>query len=360
MHLPQSVATDLSANRVEISVCCEATYDFAEIRRFVATYGASAFHCDPRWAFALAEGSCQRPFVLAAKMADCCVGVLPLVLVRSVLFGKFLVSLPYADTAGVVAQDEIIAAMLIDRAVQLADELRVRHLELRHQSEREHPALTRKTTHKAQMRLDLSAGADAVWAQLKSEVRTQIRKAQKQELRVEWGRHDVFDDFYDVFAENMRDLGTPVYGRRHFTSLLDHFADETEFCIVRREDRPIAAALAVHGPGMTEAPSVSALRAFRSTAANTLLYWHLIQRAVERGQKVFDFGRSTVDGSTFVFKKKWGAQPVPTVWQYYVRKGNPADVRPEGGRFRLAIRLWRWLPVRLTRRLGPPIVRGIP
>jgi hypothetical protein len=90
------------------------------------------------------------------------------------------------------------------------------------------------------------------------------------------------------------------------------------------------------------------------------MYWHLLQRAVQRRQEVFDFGRSTVDGNTYRFKKQWGAQPEPAVWQYYLRCGSIADMRPDNPRYERAIRLWQRLPVALTSLIGPAIVRGIP
>ena len=83
-------------------------------------------------------------------------------------------------------------------------------------------------------------------------------------------------------------------------------------------------------------------------------------RSIERGQPVFDFGRSTPDGPTYRFKKQWGAEPSPACWQYCVRQGAVDEVRPEGGKFGLAIRVWQRLPVWLTRQIGPAIVRGIP
>ena len=351
---------DLPSASFRFTVHTEPADKDVILERFVAAAGPSGFHCDPRWAFALAEGLGQKAYFLVAEKADRCVGVLPLVLLKSALFGRFLVSLPYADNAGVVAENEEVASALIDRAVRLADKLQVRYLELRHESEQEHPAISHKMTSKVQMRLDLTSGSDTVWKQLKSEVRTQIRKAGRQGLRVDWGRAELLRDFYDVFSVNMRDLGTPAYGLHFFESMLAYLSKETEFCVLRLQDRPIAAALTIHGWGVTEAPSASSLRAFRSTAVNSFMYWHLIQRAIDRGQDVFDFGRSTVGCNTFRFKKKWGAQPVPTVWQYYVRRGKPASMRPDAGRFHLAIRIWRRLPISVTRRLGPLIVRGIP
>jgi len=287
-------------------------------------------------------------------------GVLPLVLVKSLLFGRFLVSLPYVNSAGVIADDDAVATALIDRAVQLADELNVRHLELRHEREYKHPALAHQLTTKVHMRLELPATADALWTQFKAKVRNQIRKGQQQDFTVAWGGLDVLDDLYDVFARNMRDLGTPVFGRRLFRNILTEFGDRAEMCVVRNGRQPIAAGLLVHGGRMTEVPSASSLRQYNRTNANMLLYWNLLQRAIERGQAVFDFGRSSIDGNTYRFKKQWGAKPADAVWQYYVRKGDFEQMRRESGNFDRLIGLWRHLPVALTRLIGPMIVRGIP
>jgi FemAB-related protein (PEP-CTERM system-associated) len=298
--------------------------------------------------------------LLEAMAGDRVVGRLPLAFVRSRLFGRFLVSLPYLNSAGVTAVDGAVAAALVDRAVSLADELDVQYLELRHEAEQAHPALTERMTSKVHMRLALPATADELWSQFSPKVRNQIRKAEKTEFSVDWGTHERLGDFYDVFSRNMRDLGTPVYGRSLFRAILTHFALHAELCTVRLARRTVAGALLVHGAGVTEVPSASSLRKFNSTNANMLLYWHLLKRAIECGQRVFDFGRSSTNSNTFRFKKQWGAQPEPAVWQYYVRRGAVGDMRPENGKYQRRIDLWRKLPVRLTRLIGPLIVRGIP
>lgn len=315
---------------------------------------------DLRWLNVLRDGLDHEPFLLEACDAVHPVGWLPLAHVRSLLFGSFLVSLPYLNWAGVVADRDEVAAALIDRAVELADELDVDHLELRHEREFAHRALTERLDSKANMRLSIATGVDDVWGQLRSVVRTQIRKGQSQGFTIDWGATELLEDFYSVFAQNMRDLGTPVYGKALFRSALVALKPDAELCIVRLAGRPVAAALAVHGGGVTEVPSASVERQFRSTAANSFMYWELIRRAIERGQSTFDFGRSTIDSGTYVFKKKWGAAPEPAIWQYYRRRGRVADIRPDGGKYDRLINVWKRLPVPLTRLVGPWIVRGIP
>jgi FemAB-related protein (PEP-CTERM system-associated) len=315
---------------------------------------------DLRWLSALHDGLQHQPYLLLAREGEQVVGQLPLALVKSLLFGTYLVSLPYLNWAGPVAERDDVARALIDCAVALADELDADHLELRNQHEFTHPALAERLDSKANMRLRLSADAEAVWNQLRSVVRTQVRKGQTQGFEIHWGGLDLLDDFYGVFAQNMRDLGTPVYGTSLFHSILEHLPDAAELCVVRQSGQPVAAALAVHGKGVTEVPSASVERRFRSTAANSFMYWELIRRAIARGQSVFDFGRSTIDSGTYSFKKKWGAVAEPAVWQYYRRRGAVSDIRPDGGKYDRLIALWKHIPVPITKLIGPWIVRGIP
>ena len=315
---------------------------------------------DPGWLAVLERGLKHQAYCVEAVAAAKTVGLLPLAYVSSLLFGRFLVSLPYLNTGGVLADNEEIARGLVDRAVALADRLEVRYLELRHEKPLVHPALTHALTSKVHMRLALPPNSKKLWEDFDPKVRNQVRKAEKLGLSVRWGGLELVGDFYRVFARNMRELGTPVFGRRLFESILRQFPQTAEFCLVSHEGQTVAAALLVHGPGVTEVPSASSLRSHNFTNANMLMYWQLLKRAVERGQAVFDFGRSTVESNTFRFKKQWGAQPQPAVWQYYVRKGSVGDLRPESAKYRRLIATWRHLPVWLTRLIGPAIVRGIP
>ncbi len=329
-------------------------------RRVLGRACANPVRYDPGWLSVLQRGLHHKPFLLVAMQDGRPVGSLALSLVRSVLFGRFLVSLPYVNLAGVVAENSEAAAALIDRAVELADEFDVQYLELRQGSLIKHPALGHYTTTKVNMVLTLPGTADKLWDQLTGKVRNKVRKGEKQGFTVHWGGSDLLSDFYDVFGRNMRDLGTPVFGRELFEAVLEEFPEAAEFCVVRAEGRPVAGALLIHGKGTTEVPSASSLRAFGSSNANDWMYWHLLQRAVAKGQRTFDFGRTTVDSSTYVFKKKWGSKPIPTFWQYYARRGDVTGMRIESGRYDRMIRIWQRLPLWLTLRLGPIVVRGIP
>ncbi len=314
----------------------------------------------PLWLQILREALGHESYLLEATVEGRCLGRLPLALVKSSLFGRYLVSLPYVNTAGVTTATSQAETLLIDQAVALADKLNVRYLELRQEREVSHEALSETRASKVIMRLALPDSPENLWNGFKSKLRSQIRSGEKHPFDVAWGGRELLADYYAVFSRNMRDLGTPVFPRQLFASILERFGDAAELCVLRLNQQPVAAALLIHGGGVTEVPSASSLRAFNSTNANMVMYWQLLQRAVERGQHTFDFGRSTTDSNTFKFKRQWGAEPSPSVWQYYVRQGTIGDMRPESAKFRLAIRIWQRLPLPIANWLGPLIVRGIP
>lgn len=364
MTAPKSVVEHIESVKTELSI---RTLSGAELRdrlpsleQFVYVPPRVGLSRHPRWLTILAESMGHVPYAIVAMNGERVVGYVGLTYVRSLLFGRFLVSLPYLNYGGVVADDSAVAAALIDSASQLAVKLDVRYLELRHEWAVEHPILNHRRADKVHMRLDLPATAGALWDQLPAKVRNQVRKAKKGSFAVQFGGLELVPDFYDVFSTNMRDLGTPVFGRRLFECILRQFPDSAELCVVRDGARPVAAALLLHGIGITEVPSASSLRRYNPSCVNMLMYWQLLERTIERGQDVFDFGRSSENSSTYQFKKQWGATPSAAEWQFFVRNGSIGDVRPDNPKYRRAINLWRRLPLWLTRAAGPRIVRGIP
>src|SRR5689334_1690894 len=261
------------------------------------------------WLTILDNGLGHQPVILEAKAENETVGVLPLVFMHTKLFGKFLVGLPYLNLGGVLATERGVAHSLIDQAIQLADELDVKHLELRHETRHEHPSFNYELTEKVHMRLDLPTSPAELWKNFTPKVRNQVRKAEKEGVTIEWGREELLPAFYSVFSRNMRDLGTPVFSRRLFAEILRHLGNSAEICIARHQGTAVAGAVLNHGRGMSEVPSASSLRAANHLNCNMLMYWHLLTRAIERGQEVFDFGRSSAGSNNYRFKSQWGARP---------------------------------------------------
>jgi FemAB-related protein (PEP-CTERM system-associated) len=295
----------------------------------------------------------------AAERAGRVTGVLPIVFFRSRLFGRYAVSVPSVNYGGVLADDPGAERALLDAGVAAAARAGSSRLELRHR--RQHFTELPARRHKVAMTLRLESSADVQWGRLDRKVRNQVRKAEKSGLEVRQGAMDLLDAFYDVFARNMRDLGTPVYGRGWFEEVLSAFPAHSRVFVVFHGGRPIAASLVHRFRETIEVPWASALREFNPLCANVLLYWRMLASAIEEGATRFDFGRSTPGEGTFHFKKQWGAESEDLVWEYWTAAGGAVpDMSPKNPKFSVAIRAWQRLPVRVANAIGPHVVRNIP
>jgi len=286
-------------------------------------------------------------------------GVLPLVHVRSRLFGSFLISVPFLNYGGIVAENVATRENLFDSARRLAAERRAAYVELRHESPQLDSVPTKQ--HKVTMRLDLPNAPDKLWNQFKPKLRSQIRKPMKEGLAIRIGREEELANFYEVFSTNMRDLGTPVYSQNFFAKILQHFPHSSWICSILLNDQPIAAGLICGFRETLEIPWASSLRRYNHLAANMLLYWSILEFAIKQGYQRFDFGRCSPDEGTYKFKEQWGAKPVPLHWQYWLANGNQMpELAPTNPKYQLAINVWQKLPLFITRWVGPAIIRNIP
>ena len=331
----------------------------AEWDRFVNAHPyASGYHVW-RWRRVFETAFGHETLYLAAREHGRVVGVLPLVIFRSRLFGRFAVSLPFVNYGGVCAQDAEVAACLVQRAASIAAARGLSHVELRHQT-RQCPTLPVRE-HKVGMYLSLEHDPSRAWDRLDRKVRNQVRKAEKSGLTARWGGPELLDRFYDVFAHNMRDLGTPVYSPRFFSEVMAAFPETARVCLVDHGETTVAGAISLCHRDVIEVPWASSLREYRSQCPNNLLYWRIIEQAIEIRQATLDFGRSTPHEGTYHFKQQWGAEPKPLYWEY-VLNGDAAlpNLSPSNPRFSAAIAIWTRLPVAITNYVGPHIVRSIP
>jgi serine/alanine adding enzyme len=286
-------------------------------------------------------------------------GVLPLVRLRSRMFGDFLVSVPYVNYGGPCTDDDATSRELFAEAVRLAACERVQHLEVRMDKPADFGLRVRSA--KVSMRLPLPRSSQELWKAFPSKLRSQIKRAELEAMTVRIGREDELDGFYRVFSINMRDLGTPVYSKAFFSSILRELPDSTWICAVYLGDEPVAAGLLVGFRATLEIPWASAQRRYNRLSPNMLLYWSALKFACERGYSVFDFGRSSPDTGPYRFKAQWGAAPVPLHWHYWLPRTAPLpELTPQNPRFQLAVRVWRHLPVAVTRVIGPSIVKNLP
>lgn len=339
---------------------CDIGSDGAHWDAYVrSARGASAYHAYAWRELVQRIFNHETVYLAARDSTAAIVGVLPLVRLRSRLFGDFLVSMPYFNYGGAVAQSPEIARLLIDRSAERARVLGVDHVELRHATNvcPEWP----QRTDKVAMLLKLPDSGEALHAQLPSKVRAQIKRPVREGAECASGAKELLDEFYVVFARNMRDLGTPVYPKRFFAAILETFPSQSRVFVVRLAKAPVAAGLVIgHGDAL-EIPWASSLREANALSVNMLLYWKALEYACEQGYSKFDFGRCTPDSGTYRFKKQWGAQPVQLYWHYWMRDGGePPLLNHSNPKYRLAVAAWQRLPLPIANFLGPHLVRNLP
>lgn len=327
---------------------------------FVASHQDSTNYHQYGWRKIVEKSFGHSTYYLTALNTDNDIcGILPLVHIESRLFGSFLVSLPFFSYGGLLFYENNAGEALLSNARRIVNEVCADHVELRHMHSRQHGLATKQ--HKVTMILDLENVEETQWKALDAKVRNQVRKAEKSGLTAITGHMDLLDGFYEVFCRNMRDLGTPVYGKVFFRNILETFPDTTRIISVMLEEKTVASGIMTWFKDTLEVPWASSIGDFREKCPNNLLYWEAIRFAIRNGARKFDFGRSTPGEGTYRFKKQWGARPVQLYWQYLLEEGKCVpELNPANPKYRLAIKIWQQLPVLLTKIIGPAIVKNIP
>ena len=294
---------------------------------------------------------------LFAQRAGRVVGVLPLAHVRSLLFGKALVSLPFAVYGGVAAEDDQAAQALESEAQALALQLQVDHLELRHVQAR-HADWPRQELY-VTFRKALLPDVEANMLAIPRKQRAMVRKGIKNGLVSRFD--DGVDRFFALYADNVHRHGTPALPRRYFEVLRERFGDDCSVLTVSAPDgRPLSSVLSFRFRDQILPYDAGDHVAARDLAANDFKYWELMRDACEQGLRLFDFGRSKQGTGPFAFKKNWGFEPTPLHYEYrlYKRDAVPQN-NPANARYRLMIEAWRRLPLGMANWLGPFVVRSL-
>jgi len=295
-------------------------------------------------------------------------GVLPLIHLKHFIFGNHLISIPFFDMGGILADDEETEKALLDEAIKLGKSLKVDKIELRHAHAHScfenlnlaNSVTSTLKTHKVRMLLKLPESSAVLMKSFKSKLRSQIKKPIKQGLESKIGGMELVDAFYKVFLINMRDLGSPVHSKKLIENVLKQFKEHTSIVIVHKDNKPYAASIVSGFKDTLENPWSSSLHQYSRLSPNMLLYWTMLEYACENGYQYFDFGRSTPEEGTYKFKQQWGAQPEPLHWIHIHLNGKPVNEEAsEKTRFNIAIQCWQKLPVSVTGILGPMIRKNI-
>lgn len=319
--------------------------------------GATLAHT-PEWLSVLSRTLGHQDRSLVAERDGEVCGVLPMMLLKHWFFRRFHVSLPWLDYGGVLADGVETAQALLDAATAQARQDGARFIELRSGD----PMFSDLPVREEKVTFLLQLGAvEAVWRRLDPQVRNKVRKAQRAGLTCHFGREELLPEFYRVFARNMRDLGTPVWGVTLFENILASFPKTSEIALIRLGDEAVGGGLVLFFKDTVYIPSASSFRRYFHLAPNNLLYWEVIKRSCDNGYRYFDFGRSTVGSGPFDFKKQWGTTVKPLHWQYVLLNGNTIpQLNPSNPRLKFLIEVWKRLPVGLASWLGPRVVRHLP
>jgi serine/alanine adding enzyme len=326
--------------------------------RFVTSATGSTFCHLSGWREIMTDVLGHEPAYFAACNSDgAWRGVLPLVRVRSVL-GHYLVSMPFLNDGGPLG-DDAARLQLVEYAVGEAQRSGAALLELRSRNPVSGPVET--SNRKITVHLEMPATVELLWEKtFRAKLRSQVRRPTKDGMTARCGSEEIAP-FYDVFARNMRDLGTPVLPRTFFERIAAVFGDRVVFVTVyTKEGRPAAAACALTWGDELEVTWASSLRELNRLSPNMLLYARLMEEAIGRGVRLFNFGRCTPDGPTHRFKQQWGGRDIPLPWAYWSRTGIASTPSPDRPIFRVATAVWSRLPLAIANRVGPVLARQLP
>jgi serine/alanine adding enzyme len=305
-------------------------------------------------------------YYFIAKIGAKIVGVLPLFLIKSYIFGSELTSMPFLSTGGILANSFDIYDKILNHALLLITELKIQSLEFRciNQSEAQNSLQNFKiveNTSKVRMVLSLGNSAEQQFNSFKYNLRRKINKPRKEGMYFKVGGIDLLSDFYKIFAQNMRDLGSPVHPINFFKAILNHLEKIANIGVVYLNQKPLAAGLIFRYRDTIETPWISSLRKIKNYH-NIFLYWSFIELACESGIKYFDFGRSTVDEGTYKFKAQWGATRITLHWfKIFPNSSNNTSTHTNKNSFigKVFIGTWKHLPLPVANYFGPRLRRFI-
>lgn len=333
----------------------EATGDGSDWNAFVdAAADGSTFH---RWEWReLYNGHYrhQTPY-LAAYRHGTLAGVLPLVRVKSLAFGHYLVSMPYVSYGGPLGDAEAQRA-LSAHAASIANGAKLVELRSRAPIDTALTLVSRKITV---VRDIVPGDYETTFKQFDSKLRSQVRRAEREGLEIRFGR-DQAAAYHRVFAEHMRDLGSPAHGLAFFERLADILGERAWIGVAWLGDEPVAGGFAIENGTEVEISWASALRRHSKIAPNMALYGAFVRRACERGFAAFNFGRCTPGSGTHRFKKQWGSRDEPLAWYQNSGSGVGAPPNPDQGAYGTAVKVWQRLPLAITTPLGARLIGGIP
>jgi FemAB-related protein (PEP-CTERM system-associated) len=313
----------------------------------------------PAWSRMIERTFGHKPFYLVAHEGSSICGVLPLMQVRSAIFGNWMTSQAFSNYGGPLVEDCDALDALYDHAIKLACQHNCRTIEFRNVKPLEYDLHLLK--NKVCMQLPLIPDPDKMFHTFRPEIRNRIRKAKKSRLVVMNGGLELLREFYQVWTIRMRQLGTPCYSQRLFENIIKTFSRESRIFLVKIDELTIGGAFIYCFNGLAQCRWAATNIEYNKLSPNSLVYWSAIEHYCLSGARSFDFGRSSVDSSQYVFKQRWGAKPVQLYYQYWTHPDlEPLMITQNNPKYKNRIEAWKKLPLWVTRLAGPLISRALP
>ena len=328
----------------------------ADWASFIDRHPDATFFHRWEWKEVIETSFSHECYYLYAEADGKIVGVLPLVHVKSFLFGNNLSSLPFCVYGGVLSNHDDIRTSLVDEAISLAKKLSVGSLELR--SVRRSNADWKTKSLYVTFRKEIADNDEANLASVPRKQRAMIRKGIKAGLTSVIT--DSVDEFHHVYAQSVHALGTPVFSKKYFQNLKRVFGDDCEIMLIKKDDRVVSGVLSFYFKDQVLPYYGGGGDSARDYKANDFMYWELMCEAVRKGVTIFDFGRSKAGTGAYSFKKNWGFEPEDLQYEYYlVNDKDIPDINPLNPKYRLFINMWRKMPLGITKMIGPHIVKNL-
>jgi FemAB-related protein (PEP-CTERM system-associated) len=308
----------------------------------------------PHWYEVIQRAYAHQPLYFSAQDGAAGRAVLPAFRVHHWLLGTVVTSMPFLDAGGPCGASPGTKHRLADRLLTEARALGAGRVELRCTAPLALPV--QPSLEKVTLVLPLPSDPDRLWRSLDPKVRNQVRKAERSGLSIEIGGIDRLDEFYSVFAVNMRDLGSPLHAKTFFRVILEGFGQSARVILALKDTTPLGGLIALAFKDTVYVPWASSLRQYAPFCPNMLLYWEALRLGCKNGFSRFDFGRSSRRSGTYRFKRQWGAAESQLYWYTIpLGPGRAAQVSAEDGKWATMSQLWRRLPVGISRMLGPKI-----
>jgi len=321
----------------------------------MAAADASFFHLSA-WQQVIRQAFGHDTYYYYAEQDGEITGILPLTHINSFLFGNSLISNAFCVYGGIVASNEEAFVALQAQAQQLARELGVDCLELRNRQQC-HPDWPHKelyVTFRKELDPDVEKNLNAIPRKQRAMVRAGIKA----------GLVSVVDDhverFYRAYSESVRNLGTPVFPKKYFQILKDAFGEKCEILTIEHEGELVASVMSFYFKGEVLPYYGGGTDAARDLKGNDFMYWEVMRRAVEKGCRIFDYGRSKVGTGSYRFKKHWGFEPEPLYYEVDLVKAKQIpEINPLNPKYQLFIAAWKKLPLPVSQMVGPWLAKDL-